>query len=113
MPREEALQQLLGMAADDVLHVTAAVSLTPDDQVVQATPPTSSTYIISMPPVCKCKGRIYTIVSVSNDTGTITVDDLGDALPGLGSGIVLTTTNDAVVLYSNGIGWFVIHEIST
>lgn len=93
----------------EVLRPTAAVTLTVLQQVVYATPPSASTYIITLPPVAACNGLRFHIVSDGDDTGTITVaaDDCEMADK------VLTADNDFCLVESNGFDWITVAETLT
>lgn len=92
--------------------VAAATTLLPHERVVLATPPSSSSYTITLPPVDQCAGMVYTIRSTSNDTGTIVVADQDETPAPYTSGN-LTTTDDYVVVYSDGYQWYELAETTT
>lgn len=97
-----------------VQHATGAGNLAMDanDLVVMANPPASGVMTITLPSVFAARGRTYSIISVTNATGTISVVGKGDELVAYTSGS-LTAANDYVLLYSDGVRWYELAELTT
>ena len=93
----------LGMSYPGAKRVTEAVTLAPNEVVVRAIP-AASNYNITLPPVHECVGRIFSIVSIANAAGTITVVGDGSEAGDYASPI-MTITHDRVLVMSDGEYW--------
>lgn len=94
-----------------VKRVTAAATLKAHERNVLVTLPASSTYVITLPPVNECFG-IYCIFVDVDGAGTATVADSDEALVDYTSA-ALTAQGDFVILFSNGLQWFELKELTT
>lgn len=75
------------------------------DYVMRPTPAPGANITITLPPVAEARGRFYSIVCRSIAGGaTVTVADKDDSECWPGD-IVLNTTCDRLLLYSDGLCW--------
>lgn len=93
-------------------YVTGNTKLKVNEQFVFATPPTSGSYTVTLPPVAAAIGRFYYIETPSNDTGTVTVSGLGDEA-GSTYNASLTAAGDHVLLFSTGKQWRTLLDVTT
>ena len=76
--------------------------------------PTSGPIVITLPPVSEARGRFYSIVARDADgTNTITVEDFKDDSECWAGDIVLNGKCDEVLLYSDGMKWFMLGKVLT
>jgi len=89
----------------------ATTTLTMDvwDLVVHANS-TAGAFTITLPSVSKARGKIYTI-TLETDNGDVTVTDAGDDT--IFTDMVMTAVDDCCVLFSNGIRWFPLLDVTT
>ena len=101
----------LQTAFTGVKRVTAAASLNPCDVLVYATPPTSSTYAITLPRMEDAFMCPYIIVTPENDAGTVTVQ----AYEGTGvyQSAAMTAAGDCLVLITDGTTWRQLIDVTT
>ncbi len=98
--------------SDEITLVTEATTLVSGQNYVEVTPPSASTYILSLPPVGTAPWELFYIISTSNDTGDVDVRDT----TGIASYTSddLTTTNDFVlVLNVAGLKYIELKETTT
>lgn len=94
-------------------NVIAAVILTPQNTMVRATCNTSTNnYAITLPPPGQCRGLFFSIFCIlAANSKAITLQDGDDSLDW--SDLTLDTTNDAVLLWSDGQKWWpIVNEIA-
>jgi hypothetical protein len=96
--------------ADKYLKVTAAAALTVRDQVVRVTAGAGN-FAVTLPNVSEAAGLIFSLYLVATGGGQVTVQD-NDESEGWAD-MVMTAANDMVLLYSDGITWFKIVDITT
>jgi hypothetical protein len=76
--------------------------------------PVSGPIVITLPPVSEARGRFYAIVARDADgTNTITVEDFKDDSECWAGDIVLNGKCDEVLLYSDGMKWFMLGKVLT
>ena len=76
--------------------------------------PTSGPIVITIPPVSEARGRFYSIVARDADgTNTITIEDFKDDSECWAGDIVLNGKCDEVLLYSDGMKWFMLGKVLT
>ncbi len=106
--------ELTTAVRDDVANVvvTAAVALA-DRQIFVEASIVSGNYLIQLPSVSAMKGKTVTVHAVTVSAGNIYVVAKGESSSGGADGddalmpsIDLDTTNDFVVLYSDGSRWY-------
>ena len=88
--------------------VSAAATLNACDVLVEAVPPTSSTYIIKLPPLGDALYYPYTVYTPTNDTGTVTVNSAEGTTMGL-----LTAAADQIVVLPTATCWILLHDTTT
>lgn len=94
-----------------VLHLTAARTLQPFENVVRVTANTSTdSYILTLPPASSCEGVTFSfyVTSIANSK-TVTIASSGEGW----SNLVFTATGDLAVLQSDGVRWDILEEITT
>ena len=108
-------QRELAMNYEGPVFVTGAASTStniPLDQLVTlVTPPASGVQTMVLPNVAEAIGRIYTIMSNGNDTGTIAVTG-ATSLTAIAA-VSLTAAGDRVVFHSDGVFWNLIFSKQT
>lgn len=109
------LVDVLNAISDEpILHGAADGDLTLNvgDYYVRVVPPASATSTITLPGVLAAKGGQYLVESIGNDTGTVTVEEQGDAVVAF-SDVILTTDHDHIWVQSTGTKWIILDEVST
>lgn len=99
----------------NVLEVTAAVTLGPNDDRVYANIPAAGTYVIELAPVAERPwGKILVWVTVTGGGTSVTVADQSDGRLAFSPGGALTAIND-YLLIENVAGEYyrIITEVST
>lgn len=91
---------------DKYVDPTTSYQMTTRDYVVRPNS-TDGAMTITLPPVAECAGRWYSIL-VRTAVGAITVKDNDDSECWPGD-IVLTTACDRLLLYSDGLTWYVFY----
>ena len=87
------------------LAVLAAVTLTPDQTVIECSAATATdNYTITLPPVALCAGKIFTIVATSIANAKTVTLSAADGRTTISE--ALDETDDAIVIFSNGREWF-------
>lgn len=114
MPTQDArgimeARQYLGSRA--VRHVTAAATIKAFEHIVYITLPGASTYVITLPPVNECFG-IYCFVVTVDGAGTCTIADSDEAMIDYTSD-ALTQLGDHVILFTEGLQWYQLKELTT
>ena len=67
-------------------------------------------YILTLPPVLEARGMIFSFFCISAADGlTITIADAGDDMNF--TDLVMDTTNDYAIVYSDGIYWHVLASL--
>lgn len=94
-----------------IVAKTASATLAAYEQVVQATPNEVADITITLPPVAEMAGKFVSVYSTANATYNVVVQDQDDSLGW--SDMTLTTSADMVLLYSNGITWFKVVDVTT
>jgi len=107
MPFPQTHTQEVVARPDRFLEVTAAATLTPEQQVVGVII-NGASYTLKLPPVSKCQGREYAILVDVQTAHVLTISDFGDEA--LFTDIVLDTDNDSVVLRSTGTRWVIVED---
>lgn len=90
------------------------LTLGPNDVCALVEAPTSGTTTVTLPNIFDARGRIYSVIASTNDTGVISV--VGDGSEFNGSGYTsgnLTDAKDFVLLYSDGVMWHELAELTT
>lgn len=100
-----------GLVYAGPVAVTEATTLTPEQTVVHATP-AGTNYDITLPPVAECIGRVFSITSIANAVGTVSVVGAGDEAAAYAPS-ALTTTNDRLLCVSDGLNWNTISTVAT
>ena len=98
---------------DKYVNPTANYSMNTYDYVVRPSAnPTSGPITITLPRVSEAKGRFYSILARDADgTNTITVQDRDDSE--LWSDITFNGAGDQVLLYSDGLHWWIVSQTLT
>lgn len=82
-------------------------------QVIRQVPPSSGTMKITLPGVQAARNQSILVMSIGNDTGTITVEEQGDGEIAFAD-VILTADLDYVVIENiGGMFWVARHEVST
>lgn len=102
------------IGSGDVLNVTAATTLGPNDVRIYATIPAASTYEITLPPVGEMPwARIFVWVVATSGGTSVTVDDQDDGRLAMSPG-ALTAVDDYLVIDNiAGEYWLIVAEVST
>jgi hypothetical protein len=97
---------------DKYRKVTATAALAVSDQVVLAYATAGADVVITLPNVSEAAGLIYSIYCKDvTAPQTITIQDQDESLGW--ADMVMTADNDRVVLYSDGISWAKLVDITT
>lgn len=85
---------------------TADYQMKTYDYVMRPTPGANGdgNITLTLPPVAEAKGRWYSIIARGVSGGTVTIADKDDSECWPGD-IVLNTTCDRALLYSDGLSW--------
>lgn len=76
--------------------------------------PTSGPITITLPPVSEARGRFYSIVCRNADpVNTVTIEDFKDDSECWAGDITLDGKCDEVLLYSDGMKWFLLGKVLT
>lgn len=94
-----------------IVAKSASATLAAYEQVVQATPNNSADITMTLPPVAEMAGKFVSVYSTANASHNVVVQDQDDSLGW--SDMTLTTAADMVLLYSNGITWFKLVDVTT
>ncbi len=107
----------LEMSYEGPTHITGSAGgstqLTPSQLCVMVVPPSSSTHTIKLPNVGEAQGRIYSVISNGNDTGTISIAGNGSEYPAFTATGALTAAGDRAAFYCDGVSWHQINDVST
>jgi hypothetical protein len=94
-----------------IKEVTATYAMKVWDQILHITANSGTAITITLPSVAEAKGKFYSIVMLLSNTGDATVTDLeNDAAF---ADMVLTATADRVLVYSDGIQWWLLFDLTT
>lgn len=75
---------------------------------------TSGPIVITLPPVSEARGRFYSIVCRNADlVNTVTIEDFKDDSECWAGDITLDGKCDEVLLYSDGMKWFLLGKVLT
>lgn len=112
--QHDFVDKLNSLSDEPKLHGAADGNLALDvgDNYVRVVPPTSGTTIVTLPGVMAAKGAEYFIESIGNDTGTITVEEQGDAVVAFAD-VILTADLDHLLVRSTGTKWLPVDDVST
>lgn len=91
--------------------LTAATTLRPEQTMVRVTSNTTyPSWTLTLPPVAKAQGRLFSIIATIANAQAVTVTSQGDSdsFPG---DFTLDTDNDRVLLYSDGEIWWVVSNV--
>ena len=111
----ELLNLLQEMSSEPVLigATDGDYQIKSGEGVIRVVPPGASTTKITLPGVAEAKGQQILIISIGNDTGTITVEEQGDGIKAFAD-VILTADLDYVVVKNiAGLFWLPVHEVST
>lgn len=82
-------------------------------QVIRQVPPTSGTLTITLPGVQAARNLKILVMSIGNDTGTITVEEKGDGEIAFAD-VILTADLDYIMVENiGGLFWVARSEVST
>lgn len=110
-PNDRLFEEKAFRSDKAVTRVTAATTLKSHQRNVLITLPSSSSYVITLPPVTECFG-IYVFFVDIDGAGTASVADSDEALVDYTSGN-LTAQGDFLILFCNGLQWFELKELTT
>lgn len=98
-----------------VTQVTAATTLTPDQQIVEATlPANGEDYDLTLPPVGSCPGIEIFIYAVGTGAGEIGVQDQDDSFIALDESDKLSAAKDYFFIKNmGGKQWKIETEVTT
>ncbi len=107
---DHQLEQL--QVVNKLTEILAAVTLKPYQTVNRATANTATdSYTITLPPVSECAGRLYSFIVTIANSKTITLAHHGDSVNW--TNLAFTATNDRALLYSDGLMWYVLIDVTT
>lgn len=108
------VDMLNALSDEPILHGAADgdLALNVGDYYVRVVPPAADTTTVTLPGVLAAKGGQYLIESIGNATGTITVEEQGDAVVAF-SDVVLTADLDHLLVRSTGTKWLTVDDVST
>lgn len=112
--QQDFVDKLNSLSDEPKLHGAADGDLALDvgDNYVRVVPPAADTTTVTLPGVMAAKGASYFIESIGNDTGTITIEEQGDAVVAF-SDVVLTADHDHLMVRSTGTKWITEDDVST
>lgn len=110
----DLVDKVNALSDEPILHGAADgdLALNVGDNYVRVVPPASGTTKVTLPGVMAAKGEEYFIESIGNDTGTVTVEEQGDAVVAFAD-VILTADLDHLLVRSTGTKWLPVHEVST
>jgi hypothetical protein len=98
-----------GQVRDKYEFVTAALVMDVYDMCVECDT-TAAAFAVTLPNVALAKGKIYTIMLVTDGGFDVTIQDNDEAK--FWSNLTLDDAGDGYALYSNGRQWFIIATVT-
>lgn len=111
----ELINMLSNLSSEPVLIPAAG----PDQELelgqgyIRVVPPTAGTRTITLPPVAASKNQLILVISIGNDTGTITVEEQADGVIAFADVILTADLDYLLVRNVAGLFWVSEHEVST
>jgi hypothetical protein len=99
----------------EVTEVTAATTLTPDQQIVEVTlPANGSDFDVTLPPVASCPGAEFLIYAIGAGAGEVGVQDQDDGFTSFDESDKLSAAKDYFFIKNMGGRQYVmLSEVST
>lgn len=95
----------------NAITATPAAALTIRDQVNIVSAASATAITVTLPPVSEARGLFFSFYMKLSNTGDCTVQDQDDSLGW--SDAVMTATDDYLLLYSDGLRWWKVCDLTT
>lgn len=95
----------------NLFTATPAAALTIRDQVNLVSTSDATAVVLTLPPVAEARGLFFSFYMKLSNTGDCTIQDQNESLGWTDK--VMTATDDNVLLYSDGLRWWVLVDVTT